>query len=102
MFPTGLSVDPKLDDKPYEATNPDEAWIKQTFDAKVSVGVGVAYALSCKTPPDQAGPSLPAADRLYWARGARACSAEGSSEDIVGAGHLGNSSRLIVGGPSSR
>ena len=40
VFPTGLLVDPSVDSAAYAATNADEEWIKQTFSAGGSVGVG--------------------------------------------------------------
>jgi hypothetical protein len=47
IFPTGLTVDPKVDGGVYEANNADEQWIKETFSADGSVGVSRPVKASC-------------------------------------------------------
>lgn len=39
VFPTGLYVDPTLDEELYESSNDHEDWIKQTYSATASAGV---------------------------------------------------------------
>lgn len=84
VFPTDLSVDPKLDDKPYEATNSDEAWIKETFDANVSVGVGQVVQPAATDMLSPIGSPLTSAHRIHRARGAGTCGAQGSRQGFVG------------------